>query len=69
LNFETGDIAYGVEQQVLHWFINDIGLFPFLSKQEMPQGGWTETVDAAEITLPAIWTKVEEIVNSAAKSS
>jgi hypothetical protein len=61
LNFETGDIAYDVEQQVLNWFVNDIGLFPFLSKQEMPQGGWTETVDATEIDLPTIWFKIEQL--------
>ena len=27
----------------------------------MPQGGWTETVDASEIDLPTIWAKVEEL--------
>jgi hypothetical protein len=27
----------------------------------MPQAGWTETVDASEIDLPSIWSKIEEI--------
>ena len=27
----------------------------------MPQGGWTETVDASEIDLPTIWAKVDEL--------
>jgi len=27
----------------------------------MPQGGWTETVDASEIDLPTIWAKVKEL--------
>jgi hypothetical protein len=27
----------------------------------MPKGGQTETVNAAEIDLPAIWAKVEEL--------
>jgi hypothetical protein len=61
LNFESGEGAYEVEQEVLHWFINELGLFPYLIKEQMPQGGWTETVDAAEITLPTIWAKVEQI--------
>jgi hypothetical protein len=26
----------------------------------MPQGGFTETVDAAEIDLQTIWAKIEE---------
>jgi hypothetical protein len=33
----------------------------FLSEFEMPQGGYTETVDASEIDLPTIWAKVEEL--------
>jgi len=31
----------------------------------MPQGGWTETVDAAEIDLPTIWAKVEQLSKKA----
>ena len=27
----------------------------------MPQGGWTEIVDASEIDLPTIWAKFEEM--------
>jgi hypothetical protein len=28
---------------------------------QVPQAGWTETVDASEIDLPTIWAKVEEL--------
>jgi hypothetical protein len=60
-NFETADQTYEVEQEVLRWLREDRGLPPHLSLSEMPQRGWTETVDASEIDLPTIWAKVEEL--------
>jgi hypothetical protein len=27
----------------------------------MPQGGYSETVDASEIDLPTIWAKIEKL--------
>lgn len=59
--FDSGEHAYKTEQEILSWFINELGLFPFLVKEQMPQGGWTETVDAAEIDLPTIWKKIEAV--------
>jgi len=59
--FDTGDQAYKTEQEILGWFLNELGLFPFLVKEQMPQGGWTETVDATEIDLPTIWSKIEQL--------
>jgi len=59
--FESADQTYEVEQEVLRWLREDRGLPPFLSLSEMPQRGWTETVEASEIDLPTIWAKVEEL--------
>ncbi len=61
LDFETADEAHLIEQAVLNWMRNDKKLSPFLSEFEMPQGGYTETVDASEIDLSTIWAKVEEL--------
>jgi recombinational DNA repair protein (RecF pathway) len=60
-NFESADQTYEIEQEVLRWLREDRGLPPHLSLNEMPQRGWTETVDATEIDLPTIWAKVEEL--------
>ena len=60
-DFETAEDAFQVEQMVLTWIRNEKGLGVFLSASEMPQGGYTETVDASEIDLPTIWAKVEEL--------
>ena len=61
LRFETGEKAYEVEQGILTWLSETFGWTPYLSKEDMPQGGYTETVDASEIDLPTIWAKVEEL--------
>jgi hypothetical protein len=60
LDFKTAELAYLVEQEVLNWIRLDLGLLQYLALEQMPQGGHTETVDASEIDLPAIWAKVEE---------
>ena len=58
---ESADQTYEIEQETLRWLREDRGLPPYLSKDQVPQAGWTETVDASEIDLPTIWAKVEEI--------
>lgn len=60
-DYETADDAFQVEQKVLYWLRQQKNLGIFLSEFEMPQGGYTETVDASEIDLPTIWAKVEEL--------
>ncbi len=59
--FDSADQTYEIEQAVLHWLRVERSLPPYLSLSEMPQRGWTETVDASEIDLPTIWAKVEEL--------
>jgi hypothetical protein len=59
--FSKGEYALIVEQGILVWFREDLGLAQFLNSEQMPQGGWTETVDASEIDLSTIWAKIEEL--------
>jgi hypothetical protein len=60
-DYPTGNLAYDIEQEVLTWLRVELGLGIYLSAEQMPQGGHTETVDASEIDLPTIWAKVEEL--------
>jgi hypothetical protein len=60
-NFRTAKRAYAVEQKLLYWLRVEVNLEVYLSDHQMPQGGWTETVDASEIDLSIIWAKVEEL--------
>lgn len=50
--------AEAIEFAVLTWIRKDLGLPPYLSKKEMARGGYTETLEAAEIELPTIWRRV-----------
>jgi hypothetical protein len=59
--FHDGNRAFEIEQEVLTWWRNDLGLPSYLSKEEMPQGGFSETVDSSEIDLLTIWSYVELI--------
>lgn len=52
--------AKKIESKSLEWIRAELELPIQLSKREMPQGGWTETVDASEIDLVTIWNKVLE---------
>jgi hypothetical protein len=67
LDFKVTDDAFQIEQKVLSWLREVKGLGIYLSEFEMPQGGYTETVDASEIDLPTIWAKVEELSKKSIK--
>jgi len=61
MDFSTGITAYEIEQDILSWLRVELSLDIYLSDEQMPQGGYTETVDASEIDLPTIWAKVEQL--------
>lgn len=61
IDFDSGDEAFQIEQQVLVWLRQDRGLGVFLSKKQLPQSGYSETVDAIEIELVTIWARVEKL--------
>ena len=58
--FKTGELAGVAENAVLDFFRNELKLPPFLSPSDMPQGGYTETVSSAGITLE----RIEAVVRS-----
>ena len=60
--FVDGKSAFEVEQEVLSWWRSELGLQIYLSASEMPQGGFTETVDASEIDIYTIWNHVEDLI-------
>ena len=61
LNYETVKEASDIETKILKWLRIEVGLPVYLSQKDMPQGGHTETVDAAEIDLSSIWAKVQKL--------
>jgi len=61
INFKNAIRAEKIEHQTLRYLRIELGLEAHLHTKQMPQGGWTETVDASEIDLRTIWAKVEEL--------
>lgn len=59
--FQDGSEALRVERGVIDWARNTLNLGPYLSREEMPQGGYSETLDASEVDLQTIWAKVQEL--------
>jgi Zn finger protein HypA/HybF involved in hydrogenase expression len=56
--FDSTETAFRTEQATLSWLRKTRRLPPKLGRAAMPQGGWTETVDATEIELETIWKQV-----------
>lgn len=61
MNLQTAEAAYEIEQSVISWLRQDLGLPHFLSSEEMPQGGHTETSSAEEIDSYAIWEEITRV--------
>jgi len=59
----TGEFALEIEQSILVWIRQDLKLPIYLSKSEMPHGGWTETVDADSISVLQIKLKFEALLS------
>lgn len=56
--------AAAIEADILDWWRTDLGLPPYLSRVEMPQGGWTETVDLDAIDIPATIGRIKALATS-----
>jgi len=63
IDYKTAEEAYEIEQSVLTWLRYELDLPQYLSPEQMPQRGYTETVEASEIDLPTLWSKVQELSN------
>jgi hypothetical protein len=50
--------AAAIETHVLKWWRGALGLPSYLTRNHMPQGGWTETVAASRLDLAATVTRI-----------
>lgn len=62
----SGSAARRVEKAVISWWRQGLGLPPYLSKGDLPYAGWTETVDADAIDIPATIARIKELAAEAA---
>jgi hypothetical protein len=49
VQFETGELAYQLEQSVITWWREDLGA-PAIARDELPDG-WTETVENSRVSV------------------
>jgi hypothetical protein len=57
----SGQTALDIEEDILNWWRVELGLPAYLSPQEMPHGGHTETVEADCIDLLATMNRVRSL--------
>ena len=58
-DFEKSNIIQAVEKNVLDELRKEMQIPPYLSKSDMPFGGWTETICADAISVSALTTLIE----------
>jgi hypothetical protein len=54
----TAKAAVAIETDILRWWRGVLGLPSYLRRDQMPQGGWTETVAAGRVDLAATVTRI-----------
>lgn len=59
LTNDDGKLILALEQRLLNWLRLDLGLPPYLDKEEMPKGGWTETFSPDEPSELELLKKIE----------
>jgi hypothetical protein len=53
-----GETVDRIETDVLAWWRFELHLPPHVDRALMPQGGYTETVDAEAVSIPDVWAFV-----------
>jgi hypothetical protein len=56
-----GEVALYIEDHIINWWRLELRLRSYLGRNEMPQGGWTETVDSDEIDLAATIRRIRQM--------
>ena len=63
-NFATGLDAYKIEQRIITWWRDELGVPPALTRREMPRHGYSETASITLISIKNTVAKIEELVAS-----
>lgn len=63
-NFATGLDAYKIEQRIITWWRDELGIPPALTRREMPRHGYSETAFTTLIPVEYTMAKIEEFKTS-----
>ncbi|MGY5036047.1 hypothetical protein [Prescottella equi] len=64
LDVPTGDNAYNLEQAVIAWWRDELGLSPAYTRDDMPQYGATETAPWEDTPPDSVLTRVEQLAEA-----
>lgn len=67
-HFDTGARAYEIEQDILIYLRKTLGVPPYLSKEQMPQRGETETMEIERINLFHLQEFIEDLIRLSKKT-
>lgn len=67
--FASGGEALEVEASLLSWIRDELGSPPYLSREVMPFGGHTETIDPVVVSVPEIVAKLRMAVDASVTAS
>jgi hypothetical protein len=62
-NFDSGDKAYEVEQTFFRFVRKELNLGIHLVTEQMPQGGFSETIDIDEISLLEVKRLLQDTIS------
>lgn len=65
----TATSAAAIERNILEWWRGPLGLPSYLTRDQMPQAGWTETVATARVDLAATMTRICNLAAEANRQS
>lgn len=60
-----GERAQLIEADIIDWWRGELALPAYLGPQEMPQGGWTETVCVEEVDLALTMRRIRHLADAA----
>jgi hypothetical protein len=63
-NVASIQVAASVERAVLSWWRYEIGASTAKLKHEMPQGGWTETVDVQKVNVDLCVSYIDRLISA-----
>lgn len=64
LDVPTGDDAYNLEQAVIAWWRDELGLSPAYTRDHMPQWGATETARWEDMPPDSVLARVEQLAET-----
>jgi hypothetical protein len=61
-NVSSLRLALNIEQSIIRWWRSELGAKPFLTQQQMPQGGYTETASLSQVEIMSTLERISALL-------